>query len=831
MNFSQFRRPSRYINSELNAVYKRGFIRVALCFPDVYEIGMSHLGLKLLYKVINDLPYASCERAFAPWIDLEEYLKTEGILLTSLESKTPLREFDIVGFSLQYELSYTTVLNMLHLGGIPIRAQLRSDTDPVVIAGGPCTVNPSPVLPFFDAFVIGDAEETIREIIDVGVAYKKDGHLNRKDFLKGLSEIAGVMVPAFPRPSVRRRYVTNLDIADYPTAPVVPYTEVVHDRINIEIARGCSCGCRFCQAGVIYRPVRERDPATIIAIAEQTLKNTGYTEVSFTSLSAGDYTRLPEVLRLFNRKFSHRRISCSLPSLRINSVTEDIVIMTKAVKKSGFTIAAEAATARLRQVINKDFDQEDYDRTIHTIFREGWLNLKLYFMIALPTERDEDVEAIPAMVYKALKTANRFTKHSVNINVGVSAFIPKSHTPFQWCQHASLNEIMRKKDYLRQNLNKKAIKFKLQDDRMSLLEALFARGDQGMATLIETAWQEGARLDAWSDVFDYNKWLTAMDKTGIDGAAIATMDFHGDASTPLPWDTVDTGVNKDYLWRELQRALAENRTPDCKNTCMACGLGCKSGEYLSKGDGYALPDSGGKPEFQMRHSFSPVGVRVMFSKGGQLRYLSHLELMLALLRGLLRASVPLVYSKGFNPMPGISFGPALSVGVAGEREFFDIEVYPPCDIEKFIRELNMTLPQGLSILKMFFIPKGAPSLGKFVNTYKYEITLNKKSTRNDIENAIQLFLHVPENKWITSNLVEFDIADDKLILLLRDTPEKGVKIAVVVEALLGCKMEEVEVVRTAMYGWQPGSTGKGQDGQVQTGRLVQPDEIIPRGQH
>ncbi|MBF0336246.1 MAG: TIGR03960 family B12-binding radical SAM protein [Nitrospirae bacterium] len=831
MNFSQFRRPSRYINSELNAVYKRGFIRVALCFPDVYEIGMSHLGLKLLYKIINDLPYASCERAFAPWTDLEEYLKTEGILLTSLESKTPLREFDIVGFSLQYELSYTTVLNMLHLGGIPIRAQMRSDTDPVVIAGGPCTVNPSPVLPFFDAFVIGDAEETIREVIDVGVAYKKDGHLNRKDFLKGLSEIEGVMVPAFPKPSVRRRYVTNLDIADYPTAPVVPYTEVVHDRINIEIARGCSCGCRFCQAGVIYRPVRERDPATIITIAEQALKNTGYTEVSFTSLSAGDYTRLPEVLRLFNRKFSHRRISFSLPSLRINSVTEDIVIMTKAVKKSGFTIAAEAATARLRQVINKDFEQEDYDRTIHTIFREGWLNLKLYFMIALPTERDEDVEAIPAMVYKALKTANRFTKHSVNINVGVSAFIPKSHTPFQWCQHASLDEIMRKKDYLRQNLNKKAIKFKLQDDRMSLLEALFARGDQDMATLIETAWQEGARLDAWSDVFDYNKWLTAMDKTGIDGAAIATRDFHGDASTPLPWDTVDTGVSKDYLWRELQRALAENRTPDCKNTCMACGLGCKSGEYLSKCDGYVLPDSGSKPEFQMRHSFSPVGVRVMFSKGGQLRYLSHLELMLALLRGLLRASVPLVYSKGFNPMPGISFGPALSVGVAGEREFFDIEVYPPCDIEKFTRELNMTLPQGLSVLKMFFIPKGAPSLGKFVNTYRYEIALNKKLTRIDIENAIQLFLQTPENKWMTSNLVEFDTADDKLVLLLRDTPEKAVKIAVVVEALLGCKMEEVEVVRTAMYGWQAGLAGKGQDGQLKTGRLVQPDEIIPRGQH
>ncbi|MBF0539767.1 MAG: DUF2344 domain-containing protein, partial [Nitrospirae bacterium] len=563
---------------------------------------------------------------------------------------------------------------------------------------------------------------------------------------------------------------------------------------------------------------------------EEALKNTGYSEVSFTSLSAGDYTRLPEVLRLFNKKFSHRHISFSLPSLRVNSVTEDIIIMTKAVKKSGFTIAAEAATPRLRQVINKDFEEEDYERTIHTIFKEGWLNLKLYFMIALPTERDEDVEAIPAMVYKALKTANRFTRHSVNINVGVSAFIPKTHTPFQWCQGASLDEVVAKKEYLKRHLNKKPIKFKLQDDRMSVLEALFARGDSDVAALIEAAWQEGARLDAWSDVFDYNKWLAAMDKTGIDGAAIATRSFPDDPAAPLAWDAIDTGVSKDYLWRELQKALSETRTPNCKDTCMACGLGCKAGEYLSRGDSYGSMEADTKPEFQMRHSFSAVGVRVMFSKTGQLRYLSHLELMLALLRGLLRASAPMVYSKGFNPMPGISFGPALSVGIAGEREFFDMEVYPPCDIERLTRELNLTLPEGLRVLSMTFIPKGTPSLGKFVNTYKYEIRLNKKLTRNDIEIALQSFLQTPDNKWITSNLIEFDIIHDKLTLLLRDTPQKAVKIAVVVEALLGCRMEEIEVVRKAMYGCLkiPMNERPMDDVAIGQVRLVQPDEVIPK---
>ncbi|MFA4830512.1 MAG: TIGR03960 family B12-binding radical SAM protein, partial [Thermodesulfovibrionales bacterium] len=456
MNLSLFQKPSRYINSEVNSLRKEGEVRVALAFPDIYDVGMSHLGLKILYKIINDLPYASAERAFHPWLDLEKEMKHKGILLSSLETERPLKDFDIVGFSFQYELSYTTVLNMLHLAGIPIRSEHRAEGKwPLVIAGGPCTVNPMPMSPFIDAFLIGDAEEAIVEILDTYRLWKKEGDAKKESVLKALSQIEGIYVPSLHAirytlhaAHVKRRYIESLDNFPYPESPVVPYTQIVHDRVNIEVSRGCTMGCRFCQAGMIYRPLRERSPEKALSIAEKSLKNTGHEEVSFTSLSAGDYSCLLPLLKAFNCRFLDRKISLSLPSLRVAAVNRDVLKEIKSVRKTGFTIAPEAATGRLRNVINKDFTEEDYERSLKMLFEEGWQKVKLYFMVGLPTETQEDIEAIPDMALKALKIAKKHTNRYVTINITLSPFVPKPHTPFQWYGQENIGRIREKLNFL-----------------------------------------------------------------------------------------------------------------------------------------------------------------------------------------------------------------------------------------------------------------------------------------------------------------------------------------------------------------------------------------------
>jgi radical SAM family uncharacterized protein/radical SAM-linked protein len=835
VNFSFFQKPSRYINSEYNAIdpspsadSKLGaaggtMVRFVLAFPDTYEIGMSHLGLKVLYNIINSLPFACAERCFAPWPDLEAHMRRSSLRLAALESRAPLSEFDVVGFSLQYELSYTAVLNMLDLGGIPLRTAERMDIKrhvPLIVAGGPCTVNPAPMSPFIDAFLIGDGESAVAELAHTLHRWKVEGDGRLDTILREIATIEGFYVPSVHGPDdrIRRRLIEDLDAAPYPVKPVVPYTSIVHDRVNIEVSRGCPMGCRFCQAGMVYRPLRERGPETVMRIAEESLKNTGYDEVSLTSLSAGDYSCLLPVITEFNRKFRDSRVALSLPSLRVKAIDQSVLKEIRSVRKTGFTIAPEAATDRLRRVINKDFTGDDYDRALKALFEEGWLTLKLYFMAGLPTERDEDIEAIADMASSALKFARKQTGKFVNINVTVSPFVPKAHTPFQWCGQISIDEMSRKLGYLKESLNSRKLKYKGHDERMSFLEAVFARGDEKLSQLIETAWRSGCRLDGWSEHFIFPAWEDAMDKTGIDGSAYSERNLGKDEQ--LPWDNIDIGVKKNFLYREYERALSEERSPGCRETCLHCGMECKTrdSELGTRDPQDIANEKGDSPLARVPSPESRVAkvrVRVQFTKGGRLRYLSHLELVTAIIRSLRRARVPFDFSKGFHPVPRVAFGPSLSVGIRGEREYFDMEVFSPFDIEFYMGEINRFMPEEIRINRMGIIPSGEPSLSNFVTRYMYSV----KGFTPEYWKEERMNCGKPPALVVDREGKEVDIAPcieefaisaagesegKDVRLTLRDTDSIKVRIGEVVEALFCLNFRQMDIARTALYGWKDG---------------------------
>jgi len=835
MNFSRFQRPSRYIGNEFNAQVNTGpvDVRIALAFPDVYEIGMSHLGTRILYKIINSLPFAAAERAFAPWSDLRDYMRLNNLPLSSIETQRPLKGFDLVGFSLQHELCYTTVLEMLDLAGIPLRTEDRlmsSEPMPVIIAGGPSTVNPAPMAPFIDAFLIGDGEEAIEELLETFRRIKSEGTFKKEDALRAIAGIEGFYVPHIHGESttVKRRYVADLDAAPFPDRPIVPYAEIVHDRVNVEIARGCPMGCRFCQAGVIYRPLRERKPDNLLTIARNTLANTGYDEISLSSLSSGDYSCLLQLIKEFNKPSGEGMTAVSLPSLRVGSVSREVLKEIRSVRKTGFTMAPEAATDRLRRVINKDFTDEDYERALVALFGEGWLTVKLYFMIGLPTEREEDIEAINEMAMKALRIAKRTSGKFININITVSPFIPKPHTPFQWFGQISLDEMKRKMSFLRQSINSKKFKYKGHNEYMSFLEAVFARGDRRLADLIEEAWRSGCVLDAWSECFDFRKWQAAMDKTGIDGASYAERTFAPEDR--LPWDNIDVGVGRDFMLREYSRAMDETMTPSCRQACSECGLQC--GSKIDSACNMQKPAD--NPEQTASDATSvktaanrlPAALRVRccFSKTGMLRYLSHRELMTAITRAMKRAGIPVVYTKGFHPNPAVSFGPPLSVGIAGTSEYFDMEVLPPFDVQLYRTLLNSSLPEGICINQMSVIKAAEPSLTGFVSRYEFYI-----ADMETIPGSAEPKLTYTEGPLVViregkdtdisgciESVVQLDSGDDMAEtifgrrpaevwrIILRETDNVKVRLSEIVHALLGCGMEDLEIIRTNMFGWKDG---------------------------
>ncbi|MCI8559629.1 MAG: TIGR03960 family B12-binding radical SAM protein [Dorea sp.] len=592
-------KPARYIGGEVNSVMKDKDeidIRFAMCFPDVYEIGMSHLGIKILYDMFNSWEDVWCERVYSPWVDLDKVMREEHIPLFALESQDPVKEFDFLGITLQYEMCYTNVLQVLDLSGIPMMAKERTKEDPIVIGGGPCAYNPEPLADFFDMFYIGEGETVYRTLLDL---YKenKDSCKTRQEFLEKAAKIPGIYVPCFydvsyhedgtlasftpnnghaPK-TVKKQIVMDVTDTYYPKNPVVPFIKVTQDRVVLEIQRGCIRGCRFCQAGMLYRPVRERDIEKLKEYARQMLKNTGHEEISLSSLSSSDYSQLKELVTFLIDEFKGKGINISLPSLRIDAFSLDVMERVQDVRKSSLTFAPEAGSQRLRNVINKGLTEEDILEGAGKAFEGGWNKVKLYFMLGLPTETKEDMEAIPRLADKIARRYYEIPKEKRNgkcqITTSTSFFIPKPFTPFQWARMYSNEEYISRaaivKHAFHDQLNRKSLKYNWHDAEITVLEGVFARGDRKMGKVLLEAYRLGCIYDAWTEVFDNEKWMKAFENTGVDIAFYNERERNTDEL--LPWDFIDIGVTKDFLKREWERAMRGEVTPNCREQCSGCG--------------------------------------------------------------------------------------------------------------------------------------------------------------------------------------------------------------------------------------------------------------------
>jgi len=772
-------KPARYVGNELNAVIKdpgHVDVRIVLAFPEIYEIGMSYTGFEILYHILNKHDDIWAERVYMPWKDMQSCLRQEQLPLYSLESFTPLAQLDIVGFTLQYELTFSNVLEMLDLAGIPVYARDRVENVPLIIAGGPCTSNPEPMSPFFDAFLIGDGEEAFPQICRVVKEGRQAGK-TRQSILKDLCAIRGVYVPSFyeahydeqgrltktvpsisPAPSViQTSIVPELQPQYYPDRPLVPLIEVTHDRLALEVMRGCTAGCRFCSAGMIYRPVRERDPEDIVKQSQRALENSGFDEVSFLSLSISDYTRLGALMTAEKQALQGKYVNVSLPSMRLDSFSEEIAQFAATVRKSGFTFAPEAGSERLRRVINKNITDQDLFDSVEVAMRHGWRLLKFYFMIGLPTETEEDIAAIADLMEKVVALGK--THGRINFHVALSPFAPKAHTPFQWERQDTRENLLKKVDLLKKRLGRfKNIKLNWRNPDVSALECVLGRGDRRLAEIIYQAWKQGALFDGWDEWFDFSLWQKVLTDHHQDFNELL-----GEISVDdcLPWDHIDKGVCKTFLLKERQKAHRQQPTQDCKESyCFACGLQRKEGFsdlatcYLKENTAKTTP-SLVKPSTQLpsvkENQDTPTGAeskhyRLRYEKSGYARYISHLDLIRAMERACRRAGIPLRYSQGFNPHPKLSFAPPLTLGYSSEAEYVDMEIASWYE-KDLVEELNTHLPVGIRMHQSKKIDPSARALNEIIRHMEYQLTISNVD-ENDLERIQKGFQQILSSEEI-----------------------------------------------------------------------------------
>ena len=717
-------KPAQYIGGELNSVIKdkeKVDCRLAFCFPDKYEVGMSHLGMKILYSLYNQRENWWCERVFAPDQDMEQLLRDREMPLYALESLDPIRDFDFILFTLQYEMSYTAILNMLDLAGLPIRAEDRTELAPIVMAGGPCACNPEPIANFIDLFVIGEGEEVNIEITELYMKAKQEGW-TKQQYLKEAAKIGGVYVPSLydvtynedntirsvtpnceqAPAKVKKRIIKDLDKAYYPDKFVVPFINIVHDRSMLEVQRGCLRGCRFCQAGFIYRPLRDKHHDTLNRDAHGLCDSTGYEEMSLTSLSTSDYKEIEPLLDDLLDWTTQEKVSLSLPSLRVDNFSKELMDKVSRLKKSGLTFAPEAGTQRLRDVINKNVTEEELMKTCRTAFEGGYTSVKLYFMMGLPTETMEDIEGIANLAQKVVdlyySLPTRPKGRAVSVSISCACFVPKPFTPFEFEAQDSMELLREKQKHLLASVKSKKISVSYHDADVSFIEAVLAKGDRRMGDVIEQVWRMGSFLDGWYEYFQPERWYDAMQDQGIDPAFYANR--HRSYEEVMPWDHLDYCVSKNFLIRENRLAHENTTTPQCREKCAGCGAAqlvdgpCCSAEVVYERPlesiPVSLPDYGEALE-------QPQKIRLFFTKLDRAKYISHLDMNRCMSRALKRSGLPVWYTGGFNPHMYLTFPLPLSLGCESTYECVDLKLTHKVELDTVAQKVNACLPPDIQI--------------------------------------------------------------------------------------------------------------------------------------